>query len=117
MESMTTTNNLFTTIDISHKPKRMQGDSFKNTPLALEKELSNKTSSEEKTEAIPEFLTLEKAIAYFESKSDSITNEGKFYTATAKWLRELLEFRANKVVATNTLVTSLKEDTEEKGDE
>ena len=95
MSKITTTSSLFgQTIDITHKPKRVQGENFKGTPLHLNPDKEVSVSS--KSMDVPTFITLERAITFYEDNSNSVTDEGKLYSVTAKWLRELLDFRANK---------------------
>lgn len=117
MNEITTTKNLFGVEDISHKPRRMQGDSFRNTPLHINRENDSTTNKE--VVDVPEFITVERAIEFYEGNSDSISAQGKMYSVTAQWLRELMELRATKLKAladsktAKPLTTSLN-DVEEK---
>lgn len=105
-----TTTGMFTNIDITHKPKRMQGDNFKNTPLHIGLKDEDQPNTAKAKDSVPTYITLERAIVYFEEQSNSLTPEGKFYSATADWLKELLEIRANKVVnVAKTLVATAKD--------
>ena len=80
-----TTKDKFPVIDITHKPKRMQGDNLKavsSMTTAFEQEETHVTSS------IPATPTLERAIEYYETHA-----VGEFrvlYSQTAKWLREYM---------------------------
>ena len=94
MNDMTTTRNGFPVKDITHKPKRMQGDMIR-----LREAESNTTESQnvggEETLTV---VTLERAISYYKRMSADSTN-GKLYSATAKWLEELLVTRTLKTEA------------------
>ena len=82
--SMTTKDN-FPVIDITHKPKRMQGENLKavaTVTTVMEQDDASMTS------AIPSTPTLERAIEYYETHA-----VGEFrllYSQTAKWLREYM---------------------------
>ena len=90
---MTTTASSFPVKDITHKPKRMQGDMIRL------KETEEGINSENLTENEPlSIITLERAISYYKKMSADNTN-GKLYTATAKWLEELLVTRTLKTEA------------------
>lgn len=71
----------FPVIDITHKPKRVQGENFSrrdNTP----------TTFNEGNSSVPTVITIERAITYFENNA-----KGEFYnlySQTAKWLREFM---------------------------
>lgn len=89
----TTVSGSFPVQDISHKPKRMQGDAIRqkygNTG---EDELTQKTSS-------PKVVTLERAINYYEELAEQGNDNAPMYVATVKWLRELLTIRSSKTEA------------------
>lgn len=91
---MTTTKNNFPVKDITHKPKRMQGDMIRL------KEAEAGISDEGMTESNEPLsvITLERAISYYKRMSADETN-GKLYSATAKWLEELLVTRTLKTEA------------------
>lgn len=74
--------NNFPVEDISHKPKRMQGDAIKQK--------FQETIEEVHGNSIPKFITLEKAIEYYEKAAGENKPESKLYVQTAKWLKELL---------------------------
>lgn len=95
-DNMTTTKNHFPVKDVTHKPKRMQGDMIKlrNAELGISDSQSSKESGSETLNVI----TLERAISFYKSKSADETN-GKLYSATAKWLEELLVTRTLKTEA------------------
>ena len=80
--SMTTKNN-FPVIDITHKPKRMQGDNLKAVaPVATAMDVDFPQSD------VPVTPTLERAIEFYETHA-----EGEYrtlYLQTAKWLREFM---------------------------
>lgn len=74
--------NNFPVEDISHKPKRMQGDAIKQK--------FQETIEEVHGNSIPKFITLEKAIEYYEKAAGENKLESKLYAQTAEWLKELL---------------------------
>lgn len=82
MSTMTTRDN-FPVIDVTHKPKRMQGSNLRNA-IGVEP-----TQEQEVIESVvPQSATLERAIQYYEANA---TGEFRvLYTQTAKWLREYM---------------------------
>ena len=91
---VTTTSSSFPVKDITHKPKRMQGDMIR-----LKESESNATESQNVgVEETLTVVTLERAISYYKKMSADTTN-GKLYSATAKWLEELLVTRTLKTEA------------------
>lgn len=79
--------------DITHKPKRQQGDMIRLKQLEEQGgEESPATVQEDSTLKI---ITLERAISYYKRMSVDPEN-GKLYEATAKWLEELLVTRTVK---------------------
>lgn len=82
MSTMTTRDN-FPVVDITHRPKRMQGDNLKavsSVTTAMEVEAP--------TSSVPTTPTLERAIEFYETNA-----EGEYrtlYLQTAKWLREYM---------------------------
>lgn len=88
---MTTTSSSFPVKDVTHKPKRMQGDMIKL------KEAELGISPEESVEEVETLnvITLERAIQFYKKMSSDAVN-GKLYSATAKWLEELLVTRTLK---------------------
>ena len=91
---VTTTSSSFPVKDITHKPKRMQGDAIR----LREKEANASTPENGSTEESLSVITLERAISYYKRMSADSTN-GKLYVATAKWLEELLVTRTLKTEA------------------
>lgn len=81
---------MFPIIDITHKPKRKQADSLKDTESMMTIQQDAKTSGEViNLEGIPEgFITLEKAIAFYEKNS-----EVTLFKFTAQWLNNFLVYR------------------------
>lgn len=111
---MTTTTSSFPVKDVTHKPKRMQGDMIR----LKEKELgiANSDNVVETSEETLSVVTLERAISFYKSKSDDAVN-GRLYVATAKWLEELLVTRTLKTEAAVKAVIKEENkdgDTEEK---
>lgn len=98
---MTTTSSSFPVKDITHKPKRMQGDMIKLKEAEMG--LANPDSPVEVNEPLS-VITLERAISYYKRMSADETN-GKLYSATAKWLEELLVTRTLKTEAAVKAVT------------
>lgn len=94
MNDMTTTRNGFPVKDITHKPKRMQGDMIRLKEA--EAGIVNEGTAES-NESLS-VITLERAISYYKKMSADSTN-GKLYSATAKWLEELLVTRTLKTEA------------------
>lgn len=86
---VTTTSDNFPIQDITHKPKRMQGDMIKLKSQQDDVAYGSDTAVSDET---LEVITLERAISYYKRKSTDEVN-GKLYTATAKWLEELLVTR------------------------
>ena len=87
--------------DITHKPKRRQGDMIK-----LKQQYEGGVTDEapvEETNAPLKVITLERAISYYKRMSADETN-GKLYEATAKWLEELLVTRTSKTEAARKAV-------------
>lgn len=83
---------MFPIIDITHKPKRKQSDNLKNTePMMTTIQQNNKDISDNSVvlSEVPEgFITLEKAIAFYEKNS-----EVTLFKFTAKWLNDFLVYR------------------------
>ena len=94
MNDMTTTRTGFPVKDITHKPKRMQGDMIRLKEAEAGIANENTAESSEPLSVI----TLERAISYYKKMSADPIN-GKLYTATAKWLEELLVTRTLKTEA------------------
>ena len=79
--------------DITHKPKRQQGDMIRLKQLEEQGvEESPATVQEDSTLKI---IPLARAISYYKRMSADPKN-GKLYEATAKWLEELLVTRTVK---------------------
>lgn len=101
--------------DISHKPKRFQGDSFVGTPLHINPKQEKQDNTGELT--IPEYVTIERIMQYCEAavkKYGLSTKEGKFYNCIYDYLKELRELRSKRVdvverVKQERLVASLKD--------
>ena len=109
--NMTTTTNHFPVKDITHKPKRMQGDMIRLKEA--EAGITDSESIADTNEPLS-VVTLERAISYYKSMSADRTN-GKLYTATAKWLEELLVTRTLKTEAAVKAV--IKEENKDAGEE
>ena len=82
--------------DITHKPKRMQGDMIKLREAELG--ITPDQSPADDNNTVLKVVTLERAIAHYKRMSADATN-GKLYEATAKWLEELLVTRTVKTKA------------------
>lgn len=111
----TTTTSHFPVKDVTHKPKRMQGDMIRLKEA--EAGIQNSQEPAESTETLS-VITLERAISYYKRMSADATN-GKLYSATAKWLEELLVTRTLKIEAAVKAVIegeSKDEATETNGD-
>lgn len=107
MSDTTTVNGLanFPVKDITHKPKRQQGDMIRLQNRQLDSEVAGE---ETKADEPLQIVTLERAISYFKRKSDDPDN-GKLYSATSKWLEELLVIRSNKTEAARKAVFEVNE--------
>lgn len=84
--------------DITHKPKRRQGQ-FADMQISEAIQRASRTVAEthlalSMLESMPKnFITLEKAVAFYESYPNC-----ELYRYTAVCLRELLEYRKNIIV-------------------
>lgn len=85
MPDMMTTTDKFPTVDITHKPKRSQGDNLKNANIDPDSPVEG---AEISTSDIPTVLTVERAIRYYESHAEGELKS--LYSQTAKWLTELI---------------------------
>lgn len=82
---------MFPVVDITHKPKRKQSDNLKNTESMMTIQQSSKDISDISVilSEVPEgFITLEKAIAFYEKNS-----EVTLFKFTAQWLNDFLVYR------------------------
>lgn len=112
---ITTTSSNFPVKDITHKPKRMQGDMIRLKEA--EAGIIDTDSPVKENEPLS-VITLERAISYYKRMSADETN-GKLYSATAKWLEELLVTRTLKTeAAVKAVIEGEKKDeaTEANGD-
>lgn len=86
--------------NISHKPKRMQGDSIKQK---FEEEIeapSPATVRGRNDRSTPlGVITLERAIPFYEDLAVKDPVNAKLFVATSKWLKELLVTRSTKIEA------------------
>lgn len=104
---VTTTSSNFPVKDITHKPKRMQGDMIRLKES--ESGVVNTDSTIDDSEPL-RVITLERAISHYKKMSSDETN-GKLYSATAKWLEELLVTRTLKTeVAVKELIEGENKD-------
>ena len=110
MNDVTTTRNGFPVKDITHKPKRMQGDMIRLKES--EESLTDNENTTKGSESLS-VITLERAISYYKKMSTDPYN-GKLYTATAKWLEELLVTRTLKTEAAVKAV--IKEESNNEGE-
>ena len=79
--------------DITHKPKRQQGDMIRLKQL--EEQGGEESPATVQEDSTLKTITLERAISYYKRMSADPKN-GKLYEATAKWLEELLVTRTVK---------------------
>ena len=101
----------FPVIDITHKPKRRQGDMIRLKEQSEGISLTDSTSETPNSEDdVPTSITLERAISYYKKQSNDRA-KGKLYEATAKWLEELLVTRSVKT--TEAARNAQKSDTKE----
>lgn len=111
MNDMTTTRSGFPVKDITHKPKRMQGDMIRLREAEASLTDSENVTDNNETLSV---ITLERAISFYKRMSTD-PNNGKLYTATAKWLEELLVTRTLKTEAAVKAV--IKEENKDAGEE
>lgn len=85
---------MFPIIDITHKPKRKQADNLRDTEsmMTIQQQNIGKDSCSSNgvmLYEVPEgFITLEKAIAFYEKNS-----EVTLFKFTAQWLNDFLVYR------------------------
>lgn len=85
---------MFPIIDITHKPKRKQADNLRDTEsmMTIQQQNTDKDSCSSNgvmLYEVPEgFITLEKAIAFYEKNS-----EVTLFKFTAQWLNDFLVYR------------------------
>lgn len=85
---------MFPIIDITHKPKRKQADNLRDTEsmMTIQQQNTDKDSCSSNgvmLYEVPEgFITLEKAIAFYEKNS-----EVTLFKFTAQWLKYFLAYR------------------------
>lgn len=80
----TVSGNRFPVYDVTHKPKRYQSDN-------LRKAQTDRDAQDEPVQgdsAIPQSVTIESAISYFES--NAVGEYRSLYSSTAMWLRSVL---------------------------
>ena len=93
MSDVMTTKDRFPVVDITHKPKRMQGDA-----IAMKEATSDAITpivAEEETLTV---VTLERAITFYSQLASQRGANSKLYLATVNWLKELLATRNVKVM-------------------
>jgi methylthioribose-1-phosphate isomerase len=95
-EGQVTTVGNMTVTNITHKPKRMQGDHIRNEVQSISKEVEDHK---------PTAVTLESAIKYYEE--NAVGEFEVLYNMTAKWLETLRKVRIKKIEETIEHVQSL----------
>jgi hypothetical protein len=95
---ITTTRGSFPDHNITHKPKRLQGDNIRLAQNVVEVATINGDITTTVND-VPTVLTLERAIEYY-MKHSSDGSTARLYQATVKWLTELLTSK-NKPVTPN----------------
>jgi hypothetical protein len=99
-EGEVTTIGNFPDHNITHKPKRMQGDSLKKDGDEISSvDVDGKTSS---AKSVPNVVTIERAIKYY--KEHATGEHTKLYIATAKWLVDLLTIKSKQVAPKNNIL-------------
>ena len=102
-EMGTTKNSHFPTIDITHKPTRLQSDNIIQAGTQFQSEDS--VTPTDATNSVPlQHVTLERAIQYYEANARGELST--LYRNTAKWLRQLL------AVGNNAVARAVKESEE-----
>lgn len=80
MATMTTKDN-FPVIDVTHRPKRMQGTNLKTLNDHPQETVAKDSN-------VPQTVTLERAIVFYETHAEG--EHKVLYSQTAKWLREFM---------------------------
>ena len=76
--------------DVTHKTRRMQSEVGKETnETMVVGDTVNTTLS-----PVPQSVTLENAITYFENNASGVNKN--LFSRTAKWLKELMSYQATK---------------------
>lgn len=87
----------FEQIDITHKPKRMQGDSFGKDSVDCSVISSTKGNVDNLVlPPLEGYITLEKAIDFYEKNSKSTKD---IFYLTSTWLKDLLLLRKSAIKA------------------
>ena len=81
-----TTSDRFPVVDITHKPLRTQAGNLERS-MSLTKEEGNEETVSPTT-SVPNTITIERAIEFYESHSEGAYKV--LYSLTAKWLREFM---------------------------
>ena len=81
-----TTSDRFPVVDITHKPLRTQAGNLERSMSMTKEEVSEETIST--TTSVPNTITIERAIEFYESHSEGAYKV--LYSLTAKWLREFM---------------------------
>lgn len=81
-----TTSDRFPVVDITHKPLRTQAGNLERS-MSLTKEEGNEETISSTT-SVPNIITIERAIEFYESHSEGAYKV--LYSLTAKWLREFM---------------------------
>ena len=82
-----TTSDRFPVVDITHKPLRTQAGNLERS-MSLSAEERSEVSSNSHVDAVPNTITIERAIEFYESHSEGAYKV--LYSLTAKWLREFM---------------------------
>ena len=85
----TVANTMFTTEDITHKPRRYQSDNLRQARGTTEEQA--KSNAEKPAES----YTLERAIRFYQD--NAVGEYRALYTATASWLEELRKTNRTKL--------------------
>ena len=86
--------------NITHKPKRMQGDSIKQKyEEETEPQQRGRSTVAVNAGGTLSVITLERAIPFYEEMADKDLVNAKLFIATSKWLKELLVTRSTKIEA------------------
>ena len=108
----TVKNNYFPEEDISHKPRRMQGDAIRQAEALRADEDSGVSASVSVPLGVDTNMTLEQSIEFYEKNAEKFNMT--LYANTARWLRAYLRIPAKdramlEASTTPTLVVNVSE--------
>jgi hypothetical protein len=98
--------------NITHKPKRMQGDIIRQkNEEDTAPQRGRSSSSSMNASGTLSVITLERAVPFYEELAVQDPVNAKLFIATSKWLKELLVTRSTKIEAAVKATFAKEEDT------